>query len=181
MTSFETEHPAPAKEEEEAIDPVTTQFDGVLTSLTTFRSQITALQQQLRGLEKTVRREMKGLRKEAAKNKHKGNRKPSGFAKPTRISDELCQFMGREDGAEVARTEVTQFIIKYIKDKDLPDPENRKNIRPDANLKQLLGVEDGDEVTYFNLQKYMNKHFHKKTAEEKAAEAKSGEEAASTM
>ena len=179
MTSQETTPPSPPKED--IIDPVTIQFDGVLTSLTTFRSQITALQQQLRGLEKTVRKEMKGLRKEAAKNKHKGNRKPSGFAKPTRISDELCQFMDKEDGAEVARTEVTQFIIKYIREKELQNPENRKIIRPDANLKQLLGVEDGDEVTYFNLQKYMNKHFHKKTAEEKAAEAKSGEAAASAI
>ena len=71
--------PAPVKEEEEIIDPVTIQFDGVLTSLTTFRSQITALQQQLRGLEKTVRREMKGLRKEAVKNKHKGNQQAFGI------------------------------------------------------------------------------------------------------
>jgi|TARA_R110002073_G_scaffold273256_5_gene436745 chromatin remodeling complex protein RSC6 len=190
MSNPVTEHPAPApapapekeeKEEKEEVDQVTTQFDGVLTSLTTFRSQITALQQQLRGLEKTVRKEMKSLRKEAAKNKHKGNRKPSGFAKPTRISDELCQFMDKEDGAEVARTEVTQFIIKYIREKELQNPENRKIIRPDKNLKQLLGVEDGDEVTYFNLQKYMNKHFHKKTAEEHAAEVKSGEAAASNM
>ena len=38
-----------------------------------------------------------------------------------------------------------------------------KIIRPDESLKKLLGIEDGEEVTYFNLQKYMNKHFHKKT------------------
>ena len=72
--------------------------------------------------------------------------------------------MSKEEDTEVARTEVTQFIIKYISEHELQNPENRKIIRPDASLKQLLGVEDGDEVTYFNLQKYMNKHFHKKTS-----------------
>ena len=126
----------------EELDQVSEQFNGLLNTLTTFRSQITAVQQQLRGLEKTVKRELKGARKAVEKHKRKGNRKPSGFAKPSKISAEL-----------------TQFIIKYISEHDLQNPSNRKIITPDASLKQLLGVGDGDEVTYFNLQKYMNKHF----------------------
>jgi hypothetical protein len=133
----------------EELDQVSEQFNGLLNTLTTFRSQITAVQQQLRGLEKTVKRELKGARKAVEKHKRKGNRKPSGFAKPSKISAELCKFMSKEEDTEVARTEVTQFIIKYISEHD---------------LQKLLGVDDGDEVTYFNLQKYMNKHFHKKTS-----------------
>ena len=70
--------------------------------------------------------------------------------------------MGKADGAEVARTEVTQYIIGYIREKDLQWKENRKIIKPDDKLKKLLGVEKDEEVTYFNLQKYMNKHFLKK-------------------
>tara|TARA_B100000902_G_C27208565_1_gene863042 strand:+ start:234 stop:740 length:507 start_codon:yes stop_codon:yes gene_type:complete len=148
----------------EELDQVSEQFNGLLNTLTTFRSQITAVQQQLRGLEKTVKRELKGARKAVEKHKRKGNRKPSGFARPAKISAELCKFMSKEEDTEVARTEVTQFIIKYISEHELQNPENRKIIRPDASLKQLLGVLDGEEVTYFNLQKYMNKHFHKKTS-----------------
>jgi chromatin remodeling complex protein RSC6 len=151
-------------------DPVTEQFGGLLATLATFRSQVTALQQQLRGLEKTVKRELKVAKKEAAKNKHKGNRKPSGFAKPTKISEELCEFMSKEAGSEVARTEVTQFVIKYIAEKKLQNPENRKIIQPDEALKELLGTSDDDEVTYFNLQKYMNRHFHSKAKAEAEAE-----------
>jgi len=147
-------------------DFVSTQFDGVLSTLSTFRTQITALQQQIRGLEKTVKNERKKLHKEAAKNKHRGNRKPSGFAKPSKISDELCKFMNKDEGTEIARTEVTQFIIKYISENKLQNPENRKIIVPDESLGKLLGINDNDEVNYFNIQKFMNKHFHKSTQQQ---------------
>lgn len=149
-------------------DLIGQQFEGVLTTLTTFRQSITALQSQIRGLEKSVRKEMKVLRKEASKNRAKGNRKPSGFAKPSAVTPELCKFMGKEEGTEIARTEVTQHLIQYIKDNELQFAENKKIIVPDATLKSLLGVKDGDEVTYFNLQRLMNKHFVKKS---KKAEA----------
>jgi len=143
-------------------DLIGQQFEGVLTTLTTFRQSITALQSQIRGLEKSVRKEMKVLRKEASKNRAKGNRKPSGFAKPSAVTAELCKFMGKEEGTEIARTEVTQHLIQYIKDNELQFAENKKIIVPDATLKALLDVKDGDEVTYFNLQRLMNKHFVKK-------------------
>lgn len=143
-------------------DQISIQFDGIVQTLSTFRQSITALQTQIRGLEKCVRKEVKGLRKEASKNRNKGNRKPSGFAKPSRVTDELCVFMNRDKGTEIARTEVTQFLIKYINENSLQFAENKKVILPDATLKKLLDVKDGEEVTYFNLQGLMNKHFIKK-------------------
>lgn len=143
-------------------DQISIQFDGIVQTLSTFRQSITALQTQIRGLEKCVRKEVKGLRKEASKNRNKGNRKPSGFAKPSRVTDELCIFMNRDKGTEIARTEVTQFLIKYINENSLQFAENKKVILPDATLKKLLDVKDGEEVTYFNLQGLMNKHFIKK-------------------
>lgn len=142
-------------------DQITIQFDGIVQTLSTFRQSITALQTQIRGLEKNVRKEVKGLRREASKNRNKGNRKPSGFAKPSRVTDELCMFMNKEKGTEIARTEVTQFLIKYITENSLQYAENKKIILPDQTLKKLLDVKDGDEVTYFNLQGLMNKHFIK--------------------
>lgn len=158
--------PGNVKDEEEvemfpAIAQFASQFEGVLSTLTAFRSQITMLQNQIRGLEKNVKKQIKVLAKEAKKNKSKGNRKPSGFAVPSKISAELCEFMNKPPKSEVARTEVTQFIIAYIKNNKLQWQENRKIIKPDTALKTLLGNED-EEVTYFNLQRYMNKHFIKK-------------------
>lgn len=151
--------------ENEKSDVISEQFDGVLNTLSTFRQSITALQSQIRGLERTVRKEMKGLAKEAAKNRNKGNRKPSGFAKPAKVSDELCSFMGKDSGTEIARTEVTQYLIQYIKDNSLQFQDNKKIIIPDDTLKNLLGVKEDEEVTYFNLQRLMNKHFIKKGVE----------------
>lgn len=140
-------------------DDVSKMFSDVLSTLTGFRSQITGIQMGIKTLEKVVKKEMKSLRKETTKYKQKGSRKPSGFAKPTKISKELCEFMGKEAGTELARTEVTQYVIQYITDNDLQNPDNRKAIIPDDPLKELLGVTEKDEVTYFNIQKYMNRHF----------------------
>ena len=137
------------------------QFSGVLSSLSAFRQQITMLQNEIRGLEKHVNKQMKTLVREARKNKNKGNRKPSGFAVPSSISNELCEFMGKPTGTKVARTEVTQYIIDYINKNDLQKSDNRKFIDPDDKLSTLLDVQEGDEVTYFNIQRYMNKHFVK--------------------
>ena len=72
-----------------SIQQFASQFEGVLSTLTAFRSQITMLQNQIRGLEKNVKKQIKALAKEAKKNKQKGNRKPSGFAVPSKISPEL--------------------------------------------------------------------------------------------
>ena len=149
-------------EEDTNLKIVSDSFSDVLSTLGTFRTQITGLQNQIRGLEKTVKKNMKTLAREAKRNKNKGNRKPSGFAVPTKISDELCDFMKRPRGSEVARTEVTQYIIKYINDHKLQYPQNRKIIKPNPELRSLLSVEAKDEVTYFNLQRYMNRHFKKK-------------------
>lgn len=142
-------------------DEIKEQFSGILVVLSSFRAHITMLQNQLRGLEKKVNKKMKVLQREAKKNKNKGNRKPSGFAVPTKISDDLCEFMGKPKGTKVARTEVTQYIIEYIRQHDLQMANNRKYINPDGALKSLLAVEANEQVTYFNLQRFMNRHFVK--------------------
>jgi chromatin remodeling complex protein RSC6 len=95
-------------------------------------------------------------------NKRKKNTKskPSGFEKPTPISDELAVFFGRELGSLMARTEVSKQIHDYVMQQKLQNAANRRIIHPDAKLKQLLNV-NNDELTYFNLQKYLKFHFKK--------------------
>ena len=143
------------------VNPITQQFSVLLNALSSFKSQISMLSSQVKALEKNVKKQMKQLEREAAKNKSKGNRKASGFAVPTQISKDLCKFMGKPEGSEMARTEVTKYIIQYIKNNNLPDKTNKKVINPDKALKSLLNVKANEEVTYFNLQKYMNQHFVK--------------------
>lgn len=138
-------------------------FAGMLQNLS---SQITALRSELKTLERDTTREMRNQEKANAKRKRKtGNRKPSGFVKPTLISSELASFLGKPDGTEMARTEVTREINAYIKTNKLQDATNGRRIIPDAKLKTLLKIKKGDELTYFNLQKYMSSHFAKATKE----------------
>ena len=66
---------------------------------------------------------MKGLKKVAEKSKNKGNKKPSGFANPTKVTKELCEFMNKQEGTQIARTEVTRALISYIKANNLQNKE----------------------------------------------------------
>jgi chromatin remodeling complex protein RSC6 len=136
-------------------------FDQLITQLSTMKNQITSLQQNIKQLEKSVKKQMKGLKKEVQKSKPKGTRAPSGFAKPSKVTKELCEFMNKSEGTEIARTEVTRALVAYIKENKLENATNSKIISPDQKLKVLLGIEDGQELNYFNIQKYMNKHFVK--------------------
>lgn len=142
---------------------LTEQFVTIMETISVFRNQVNLLQQQIRVLEKNVKKECKSLKKEVDKNKNKGNKQPSGFAKPTKITTELCEFMNEKEDTEIARTDVTKALISYIEKNNLQNNDNKKEIIPDKKLKDLLGLEDKNDVvlTYFNIQKYMNKHFIK--------------------
>ena len=121
-----------------------------------------ALRKEFAALEKATSRELKAAKKASGKRKAKsGNRSPSGFIKPTLVSDELATFLGKPKGAEMARTDVTREINKYIRAHNLQDKENGRRIIPDAALAKLLKLNKTDELTYFNLQRYMSPHFPK--------------------
>lgn len=123
---------------------------------------ISALKTEYKTLEKKWTRELKTAQKQSSKRKRKaGNRAPSGFVKPTRISDELAKFLDKSSGSEMARTEVTRDINKYIRTNSLQDKDNGRKINPDSKLAALLKLKKTDELTYFNLQRYMSPHFAK--------------------
>jgi chromatin remodeling complex protein RSC6 len=142
------------------------QFATINDSLTLFKMQISSLQKVVRTVEKDVRKELKNIKKDVKKEKPKTKRAPSGFAKPTKVTKELCEFMNKPEGSEIARTEVTQALVSYIKENNLiGNSEDKKNkIIPDEKLKNLLGIQDDDldDLNYFSIQKYMNKHFQSK-------------------
>ena len=123
---------------------------------------ISSLKTEYKTLERKWTRELKSAQKQSSKRKRKaGNRAPSGFVKPTRISDELAKFLEKPSGSEMARTEVTRDINKYIRTNNLQDKENGRKINPDSKLATLLKLKKTDELTYFNLQRYMSPHFAK--------------------
>ena len=166
--------PAPAPTPEPVVqntvqEPTVTIESSMTTMLTEFAKNIQALSESLnkmktefRVLEKQVLREAKTMDKVNAKrNKNKGSRAPSGFVKPAAISPELAKFLGVAADTKMARTDVTKMITSYVKEHKLQASDNGRRIMPDTKLKALLKVTDKDEVTYFNLQKFMKHHFVK--------------------
>ena len=141
-------------------------FNTINDSLTLFKMEISTLQKLVKNVEKDVTKELNNIKKSKKKEKSKTKRAPSGFAKPTKVTKELCEFMNKPEGSEIARTEVTKALVSYIKSNNLIElGETTKNkIVPDEKLKNLLGIqcEEENELTYFNIQKYMNKHFYSK-------------------
>jgi upstream activation factor subunit UAF30 len=154
----------------EAVAPSTesviaSQFASISSKLQQVVAFAATLRSELRALERHAVKEIRTAQKASAKKRRKvGNRAPSGFVKPTLISKELSEFLGKTDGAEMARTEVTREINAYIRNNNLQDKENGRRINPDAKLKSLLKLKKGEELTYFNLQRYMSPHFAKTVA-----------------
>lgn len=152
-----------------ANEVVVEETSGIQQKLNEFSAklqQISSIFSTMKGdfktLEKCVSREMKAAQKASSKRaKRAGNRQPSGFVKPTRISDELAKFLGKTVGTEMARTDVSKEINAYIRANNLQRPDNGRFIVPDAKLTTLLKLGKNDELSYFNLQRYMKPHFIK--------------------
>ena len=143
-----------------AIESSFTDLNGRLQEFRTYYSSIlTDVKTLQRSVQKYLRESSKRNRRRKAADPNRPKRAPSGFAKPALISDELCSFLGKPKGTEMARTEVTKNLTAYIKEHSLQAPDNKRRILPDSALQKLLNVGADEEVTYFNLQKYMKVHF----------------------
>jgi chromatin remodeling complex protein RSC6 len=153
---------APVAVVEESSSDISTEFVNAMTKMTNLRQQLSAVMLDVRTIQKRVDREMKAALKSSNKRKAKNaTRAPSGFVKPTLISDQLADFLSKPHGSLLARTDVTREINAYIRANKLQDVTNGRKINPDAKLKKLLAVKAEDELTYFNLQKFMSQHFKK--------------------
>ena len=103
---------------------------------------------------------IKLFQKKNTKTKNKSTKPPSGFAKPSLITDELCKFLNKETGTEMARTQVTKELNNYIKENNIKNPDKKTFINPDEKLKKLLKTDQS--FTYFQLQKHISHLFPKK-------------------
>ena len=157
--------PAAPTQEAEAESSLNDQFNEFMAKLHQLGAQFTSLKSEFKALEKRCTKEVKAAQKASAKKKRRqGNRPASGFIKPTLISSELAKFLGQPEGTMLPRTDVTKSINAYIKEHKLQNPKNGREIFPDDTLRKLLKIPKGDELTFFNLQKYMSPHFAKASA-----------------
>jgi len=116
------------------------------------------IKKNLKVVSKEYNKQQKIIEK-AQKKRQNAKNSPSGFAKPNKISDELCDFIGVPHGTEKSRTDITRLINAYVKEHNLNKPENKRFILPDTKLKKILNVGDSEEINYFILQKLISHHF----------------------
>lgn len=127
------------------------------TNLASMKTAYDAMKLKQKQMKKML---LKLEQKTHKKQKPKPVRKPCGFARPSVVSNEMCDFMKMPHGSSVSRTEVTKSLIQYIKEHNLQNQANKRQILPDETLYQLFGEESRkQEITYFTMQKFMNKHF----------------------
>jgi chromatin remodeling complex protein RSC6 len=133
-------------------------FDIIRNKISEQKNSLDEVNKEIKTFEKLINNFVKNYVKKETKPKKP--RKKSGFALPVTLSDDLCEFMDCEKGTKRARTQITKYLNLYIDENNLKNPENKRIILPDAKLRKLLGDEiEGVELTYFTIQKYMNKHF----------------------
>jgi chromatin remodeling complex protein RSC6 len=158
----ETPAPVEAEAPVDKVSEVALKMSEFSAKLQQLNGMFSSMRNDFKTLDKFVSRELKAAAKASSKKRRNtGNRKPSGFIKPTPISDELATFLGKEVGTEMARTAVSKEINAYIQKHKLQDKNNGRIIHADAKLSKLLKLGKEDELTYFNLQRYMKIHFSK--------------------
>ena len=136
---------------------------SMTTRLNTLRETVVSLLGEVKRLDKRVHREIKDARKRKRRVKTEEGadakpRTPSIFERPVQITEELCSFLAQPKGTLMSRSQVTKAVNNYVKEHDL---KNKHDIKPDAALKKLLLVPDTESLTYFNLQRYLNRHYVK--------------------
>lgn len=183
-TITETEQTATAETAETAtveIETMKQRFEKLIKSKQDLTNELKREIQELRKMQRDHENAIKEASKKTKRKKtprdDSNPRKPSGFASPVIVSDELYAFLaqfGVKNTDPIARTDVTRYITSYIKEHDLQNPEHRREIVPDAALNKLFGPamepkDPNDEnsplvYTYLKLQKYLSAHFPKKAS-----------------
>lgn len=144
-------------------------------TISSLRTEIQELRRMMKDHESMLKTASKNARGKRVRDPDAPKRKPSGFASPVVVSDELYSFLskyGVKRGEPIARTSVTKFITQYIREHNLQNPEYKREIVPDSTLKKLFGPAIEHKVaddpkspkiyTYLKLQKYLTSHFPKR-------------------
>ena len=148
---------------ENTITNYSDEFTHLLGQLRSLQTTLKELTTYTSNLEKRVAKDQRVVQKRVnGKKRRASTGTPSGFSKPGKISDELRSFLGLKADELVARTEVTKRINAYCKENGLQDQKDKRILKADKTLQKLLRLKPSDELTFFNLQKYMKVHFPNK-------------------
>ena len=145
--------------DKESVDDLAFKFSQLIDQVNLMSLQFKDIQNNAKVMQKLYTKSLKQQSKKS--NKSSVKKPPSGFTKPTNISEEICEFVNVEKGSMLARTDVTRYINAYIKTNNLQNPADKRTIVPDEKLRKIMNLSEDntDTITYFNLQRYIKHHF----------------------
>jgi len=152
----------------ETVAPVETktveqEIASLVASHQRIRDEAVANIKTLQRLQKRVAKEVKEAGRRRRRSKKEGEdgvvkeKRPTIFTTPVTLKDELCTFLGKSKGSQMTPADVTRAFSAYVDSHKLKDVEKGHTIHPDASMRKVLGVKEGETLTYRNIQSYLYK------------------------
>jgi chromatin remodeling complex protein RSC6 len=153
-----TEAAAPAE-----VRTVEQEIASLIASHQKIRDEAVSNIKTLQRLQKRVAKEVKEAGRRRRRSKREGEdgapkeKRPTIFTTPVTLKDELCSFLGKSKGTQMTPADVTRAFSAYVDSHKLKDAEKGHTIHPDAAMRKVLGVKEGEPLTYRNIQSYLYK------------------------
>ena len=145
------------------VKTVDQEISALISTFQSQRDQAVSAIKTLQRLQKRVAKEVKeaGRRRRRAKKEDENGvpkeKRPTIFTTPVTLKDELCTFLGKAKGSQMTPADVTRAFSAYVDTNKLKDAEKGHTIHPDAAMRKVLNVKDGEVLTYRNVQSYLYK------------------------
>jgi chromatin remodeling complex protein RSC6 len=145
------------------VKTVEQEIAALIVSHQKIRDEAVANMKTLQRLQKRVAKEVKEAGKRRRRAKREGEdgvakeKRPTIFTTPVTLKDELCHFLGKSKGTQMTPADVTRAFSAYVDSHKLKDAEKGHTIHPDVAMRKVLGVKDGEALTYRNIQSYLYK------------------------
>jgi hypothetical protein len=136
---------------------------SLIASHQKIRDEAVANIKTLQRLQKRVAKEVKEAGRRRRRSKREGEegatkeKRPTIFTTPVTLKDELCTFLGKSKGTQMTPADVTRAFSAYVDSHKLKDAEKGHTIHPDVAMRKVLGVKEGETLTYRNIQSYLYK------------------------
>ncbi|ODV94180.1 hypothetical protein PACTADRAFT_51061 [Pachysolen tannophilus NRRL Y-2460] len=115
--------------------------------------QIMAAKLQLSLNSRALRKELKtsSANKKRKTPKREGSTNSGGLMKPMKLSPKLMEFLQKDN---IPRTEVVKLTWDYIKEHNLQNPADRREILCDDKMEPIFGK----KMTMFSMNKLLSNH-----------------------
>ena len=154
---------------------IATTFDELIQMIETEIVSLRDSSNKTKGVKflRTLNKRIKSLKIQVARIKQRTSTKVvssssngtnSGFLKPVKISSDMAKFTGWDPAELKSRVEVTKYLCNYIRENNLQNPNDKRQIIPDAKLSKLIKYDakkEAEPLRYYSLQKFLKPHFTK--------------------